>query len=94
MTCSIGLKNFGAIAAPVLFAVMAVAGCGGGNSGEMAAPPAAVTVPDSVPPSAGASVQAMFDFQQGLTATNSSEPLTTVGLLPPTSDTAEPFPVN
>jgi len=93
MTPSICLRCIGVIGTPVLLAVVALAGCGGGSSREMETPPAAAA-PEAVPPTASASVQALFDFQRSLAASDGAEPLTTSGLLLPVSDTTEPFGLN
>lgn len=94
MTYSNRLKRIGALGASVLLAAFALGGCGGGSgSAEMAAPAAAAADSESVPPSAGASVQALVDFQQGLAASNVTEPLKMSSFLAPNSDTAEPFAI-
>ena len=89
------LKRRCVAGAPVLLAALALAGCGGGSgsSSETAAPAAAVADAESVPPGAAASVQSLVDFQQGLAASNTTEPLKVSGFLPPNSDTAEPFAI-
>ena len=92
MTPSISLRRIGVIGTPMLLAVVVLAGCGGGSS-EVGTPPTAAA-PEAVPPTASASVQALFDFQRGLAASDGAEPLTTSGLLLPVSDTTEPFGLN
>lgn len=94
MTHSIRLKSVASIGAPVLLALFALTGCGGGDNGEAPAPAAAAAEAGSVPSSAGTSVQALVDYQRGMAASNDTEPLTMSGFLAPNSDTAEPFAIN
>ncbi len=68
---------------------LAACGGGGGDSGA-AAQPAAI---DSVPDSALTSSTSFVDFQKGLAASDTIEPLTLQQLLPPTDDTIEPFSI-
>ncbi len=71
-------------------AAFALSGCGGG--GGDASMPAAATA-DSVPASAAASTQSFTDYAKGLKPADVVEPLKLQQLLPPISDTTEPFAV-
>jgi hypothetical protein len=71
-------------------AALAVAGllaaCGGGSDGLGA-------VADTVPASATASPEAFTEYAAALPENDRREPLRLDGLVPPTSETAEPVPV-
>ena len=73
-------------------AVLALGACGGGSevAEVQAAPPATAS---EVPDSAMASALSFIQFQQGLAASDTIEPLTLQKLLPPLDDTAEPIPL-
>lgn len=73
-------------------AVLALSACGGGSevAEVQAAPPATA---DAVPDLAMASSQSFVDFQKGLAASDTIEPLSLQKLLPPLSDTAEPITI-
>ncbi len=91
MTYPIRSKRVGAIGASMLLTALALAACGGGSSGD--APVTAAAASDSVPASAGTSVQGFVDFQTSLAATDSAEALKLQGFLAPNDDTAEPFAI-
>ena len=91
MTYPIRSKRVGAVGGSMLLTALALAACGGGSGGD--APVAAAAASDSVPASAGESVQAFVDFQTSLAASDSAEALKLQGFLPPNDDTAEPFAV-
>ncbi len=65
--------------------------CGGGNSPESVAAPAAS---DMVPASALASVRAYTEFTRSLIASETSQPLLMDGSVPPTSESDSPLPVS
>lgn len=81
-----------------LFAVALLAGCGGASDDTQAVaaptPPVAPTPPGTVPASATASIQAFFAFVGSLMASETAAPLSLDGVVPPTSETALPSPVN
>lgn len=88
MTYSIRVKQVGMRGAVLLLAAAALAGCGGGD--EPVAPAAEA---DSVPQSAGASAQSFVDYQKGLAASDTAEPLKLQGFVPPADETSEPFSI-
>lgn len=69
-----------------LAAAALLAACGGGSDG-----PAAVA--DTVPASATASPEAFTRYAASLPEDDRREPLRVDGLMPPTSETAEPLPI-
>jgi hypothetical protein len=80
----------GASAVLLLCLSAALVGCGGSSAGEE---PVAVVAEDPIPTSAVASPEAFSRFAAGLADADSSEPLNVDNLVPPTSETAEPDPV-
>lgn len=68
---------------------LVLGGCGGGADSSTAASADA----DSVPPTAAASTQSFVEYQMGLQASDTIEPLKLQQLLPPIDDTAEPTPI-
>ena len=73
-------------AAALLGAACLLAACGGGDA------PVAVT-PGTVPDSVTTSPAAFTQYAAKLPPDDRSEPLQVDGLVPPTSETAEPLPV-
>ena len=92
-----GLKKLAGLYGLAWLAATALGGCGGGESQAQAqaqAPAAAVVEIQSMPLSAGASVSALMDYQQGLAVSHRGEPMALSTLVLPTSNTAEPIPLN
>lgn len=71
--------------------VMALAACGD-NPAEAPAPPPVAD--DTVPASATTSARAYVMFAASLPADDTGRPRRLDGVVPPTSDTSEPEPVN
>lgn len=77
--------------------VLGLTACGGGDGGGVATDagaspgtPAAASVPDTVPPSAVASIDTFFEYQKTLVASDTIEPSTLQQKLPPIDDKTEP----
>jgi hypothetical protein len=66
-----------------------LAACGGSGGGDT--PPVADS--NTVPATATASAEAFTGYAAGLAEDDRREPLNVDGLVPPTSETAEPLPV-
>ena len=71
-----------------LSAAIVLTACGGG-SGDTSSSSGA----DAIPPSAVTSTQSFIDYQKGLQADDTIEPLQLQQLLPPKDDTIEPFSI-
>jgi ABC-type glycerol-3-phosphate transport system substrate-binding protein len=76
----------------VLLASLALAACGGGDDHGDATGTA--DGPGQVPASATVSATAFSAYVAGLPPSDSAEPLTLTGLVPPVSDTDEPLEVH
>jgi hypothetical protein len=75
----------------VCVATLALAGCGGNGDDRHSA--AMADTPGQVPASATASAAAFSAYVGGLSASDSAEPLTLTGLVPPVGDADEPIVV-
>jgi hypothetical protein len=86
----------------ILVATVVLAGCFSSDDHVEEAPPApppVTPVPPvpptgAVPPGATASIEAFVAFLVGLMRSETAAPLTVDGVVPPTSETAAPVPVN
>ncbi len=74
----------------VCVATLALAACGGNDGDD---PVSMADDPGQVPASATGSATAFSAYVAGLPASDSAEPLTLTGLVPPVSDTDEPIAV-
>ncbi len=71
---------------------LALTACGGNDDEGYPAPPVA-EAPGTLPASATATVAAFSNYLAALPASDSAEPLTLGGVVPPVSETDEPVPV-
>lgn len=92
MSNLIRYTNASGMVVAVMFVAASLTACGGGNSAESDAAAAAAAT-GTVPLSAAESTRSFISFQEGLAPSNTDIPLGMEGFLPPTDDTAEPFPI-